>query len=241
MEQINELHRRIPVWAKLIVSLALLGAVGFCFFLALGRPVPTPALAAQLTERAMVWGPGATVAQGELAGDYGRPGCWMVRRSGEQYLLHELERVGPLWRSVRALPVALSEAQPMVGKLWMLDETFRSDIYADDYVFDLESSRQAFLAICPGADRVSVLACWVPRELAGRDLTREESLDYLKANGAEIPLAQTGPGSGVWTARGAVPAPGPGGDESLFYVFTAWDVQGGVLAQFGPGAPDPGD
>ena len=239
MERINELRRRIPVWAKLALSLALLGAVGLCFFTALGRPSLTPEGAVARGEGTMLLEGGQTLLQGDYrpriaepllrsAQDTTWPGQWTLRRYGDRYLLWELERVGPLWRVQRALTYTPTPEQPAWDWSWRVGYSTES----------VRAKEMVFLVIWPdkAVARVEGIAGWIPHT-PGTGRRTEAELDAALAEmGTAFSLTQTAPGSGIWTARVLIPdAVLPTGGSAGFHTaYTAYDAQGRVVGEIGP-------
>ena len=104
MSRLEQLRYRCPVWVKLaLAALVLLGALT-ALFLALGRPMPTPELAAAMGGRSLLLGDGEIVAQGPVADSQGnsdfyrRKTRWVLLEGGTGPVLYTVERLGPFWR-----------------------------------------------------------------------------------------------------------------------------------------------
>ena len=232
----TQLRYRCPVWVKLaLAALVLLGALT-ALFLALGRPMPTPELAAAMAGRSLLLGDGEVVAQGPVAGSQGnsdfyrRETRWVLLESGTGHTLCTVERLGPFWR-LRLGPYFTSREAPIWDWNWIVSTNVEYGSGEDpmeeaDWMYE-----QLYLAVTrnPRVARVEGKACWVPDTVDGQTLTREEREAYLEEHGAIFSLTETAPDSGVWT--GTVATHTPSGGSGLISRVTAYDDRGDVVAQ----------
>lgn len=237
MRALTQLRYRCPVWVKLtLAALVLLGALAV-LFLALGRPMPTPELAASLAGRSLLLGDGELLAQGPVADSrgnadfYRRETRWLLLESGTGHALCTVERLGPFWR-MKLGPYFISREAPIWTWNWIVstDVEYGS---GEDPMGEAEwTYEQLYLAVTRDSRvaRVEGKACWVPLTVDGRTSTWEEGRAYLEEHGTIFSLTETVPDSGVWT--GYVAPPTPASDSSgLHSRVTAYDSQGAVVAQ----------
>ena len=236
MRTLTQLRYRCPVWVKLaLAALVLLGALT-ALFLALGRPMPTPELAASMAGRSLLLGEGEILAQGPVAGSQGnsdfyrRETRWVLLEGGAGPVLYTVERLGPFWR-LKSGPRLSPEGPPIWTWNWMVSTDVEYGSGEDPMEEADWKYEQLYLAATPDprVSRVEGIVCWVPDTVDGQTLAREEKRAYLEEHGTIFSMTQTAPNSGVWT--GTVAAHTPDGGSSLLYRVTAYDERGAVVAR----------
>lgn len=221
---------RFYILPRLVLGLSVLALLGGLWVLwrSLGAPLPTAELACRRAETAYFQPHGRTVASGPVRFREAESHCdaWMVRRSGDELSVIELERTaGLLWKEVSLWSLSREDAPLYV-------------VTADTApIWDWEDGTDATeilpLAVCtdPAAVRVEITALWlghwetdVQAALAGRGVSTE--LRHV--------------GDQVWSGESlsvphATPPEGTTSSSQTLYLFgRAYDADGNLLAVYDP-------
>lgn len=213
----------------LAASLVFLAAALMVLWLALGHPMPSAELACRLLERERLITNAETVASGPIRfqHDHSEDAWWFIRRSGDDYTLITLDRLAfVLWRPKASWDSPALTAQNPIHLY--LAGTTAFGVMGDNGHTHIESEWVVVgVSVDPAIVRMEAILCEISHE---RDCTVGE---YVEAWGITVPMEETAPGSGVWTAPPTVVHREEGG-SSGYWACRGYDAQGALVSEYIP-------